>query len=74
MMAIYIKDGDDILDDDVIKVVNMQEISGMPFGTSVKAVVFSLIGVFVLELLTGVIGICGAFGRRKQMLAIVSPA
>ncbi|XP_076116829.1 uncharacterized protein LOC143084303 [Mytilus galloprovincialis] len=70
MMGIYIKVGDDILEDDVIKVVNMQEISGMPLGTMVKAIVFSLIGVFVLELLTGVVGIWGAFGRRKQMLAI----
>ncbi|VDI36254.1 Hypothetical predicted protein [Mytilus galloprovincialis] len=71
MMGIYIKVGDDILEDDVIKVVNMQEISGMPLGTMVKAIVFSLIGVFVLELLTGVVGIWGAFGRRKQMLAIM---
>lgn len=73
MMAIYIKVGDDILEDDVIKVVNMQEISGMPLGTTLKAIVFSLIGVFVMELLTGIVGIWGAFGRRKQMLAIVSP-
>ncbi|CAG2224585.1 unnamed protein product [Mytilus edulis] len=70
MMSIYIKVGDDILDEDVIKVVDMEDVAGMPLGTTVKSIVWSLIGVFVLELITGIFCIWGAIGRRQQMLAI----
>ncbi|XP_052066480.1 uncharacterized protein LOC127706064 [Mytilus californianus] len=70
MMAIYIKVGDDILDEDVIKVVDMQDVAGMPLGTTVKSIVFSLIGVFMLEVLTGIFGLWGAIGRSKKMLTI----
>ncbi|CAG2222694.1 unnamed protein product [Mytilus edulis] len=72
MMSIYIKVGDDILDEDVIKVVDMEDVAGMPLGTTMKSIVWSLIGVFVLELITGIFGIWGAIGRRQQMLAIKS--
>ncbi|CAC5380742.1 unnamed protein product [Mytilus coruscus] len=72
MMAIYIKVGDDILDTDVIKVADMQDVAGMPLGTTVKSIVFSLIGVFALELLTGIFGIWGVIGHRKPMLMIKS--
>ncbi|CAC5407314.1 unnamed protein product [Mytilus coruscus] len=70
MMSIYIKVGDDILDEDVIKVVDMEDVAGMPLGTTMKSIVFSLIVVFVLELLTGIFGIWGAIGRKERMLAI----
>ncbi|XP_052065763.1 uncharacterized protein LOC127705485 [Mytilus californianus] len=70
LMAIYIKFGDDILDTDVIKIVDMQDVAGMPLGTTVKSIILSLIGVFVLELLTGIFGIWGVIGRRKPMLLI----
>ncbi|XP_052066418.1 uncharacterized protein LOC127706050 [Mytilus californianus] len=70
MMSIYIKVGDDILDEDVIKVVDMEDVAGMPLGTTMKSIVWSLIGVFVLELLAGIFGIWGAIGRKERMLAI----
>ncbi|XP_063400345.1 uncharacterized protein LOC134684953 [Mytilus trossulus] len=70
MMSIYIKVGDDILDEDVIKVVDMEDVAGMPLGTTIKSIVWSLIGVFVLELITGIFGIWGAIGRSQRMLAI----
>ncbi|VDI45776.1 Hypothetical predicted protein [Mytilus galloprovincialis] len=71
MMSIYIKVGDDILDEDVIKVVDMEDVAGMPLGTTMQSIVWSLIGVFVLELLTGIFGIWGAIGRKEGMLAII---
>ncbi|XP_052065316.1 uncharacterized protein LOC127705090 [Mytilus californianus] len=70
MMAIYIKFGDDILDTDVIKVVDMQDVAGMPLGTTVKSIVLSLNGVLGLELLTGIFGIWGVIGKRKPILLI----
>ena len=72
MMSIYIKVGDDILDDDVMKIVNIQKVGGMPLGTTVQCIVFSLIGVFAVEMVTGIFGIWGAIGRKKTMLAVVN--
>ncbi|CAC5380734.1 TSPAN9 [Mytilus coruscus] len=72
MMSIYIKVGDDILDEDVIKVVDMEDVAGMPLGTTVKSILWSLIGIFVLELITGIFGIWGAIGRRQRMLSVKS--
>ncbi|CAC5423221.1 unnamed protein product [Mytilus coruscus] len=72
IMAIYIKEGDDILDADVIKIADLQDVAGMPLGTTMKSIVFSLNGIFALELLTGILGIWGVIGQRKPMLIIKS--
>ncbi|CAG2245122.1 unnamed protein product [Mytilus edulis] len=69
-ISIYIKVKDDILDEEVIKVVDMEVIAGMPLGSTVRSIIFSLIGVFVLELITGIFGMCGALGRKKRLLAV----
>ncbi|CAC5380730.1 unnamed protein product [Mytilus coruscus] len=69
-ISIYIKVKDDILDEEVIKVVDMEVIAGMPLGSTVKSIIFSLIGVFVVELITGIFGMWGAFGRKKRLLAV----
>lgn len=74
MMSFYIKYGDDILDYDVIKIADIEHAAGMPLGTAVKSVVFSFIGVFVLELITGVCGMLGVLRHSKTMLSIVSSA
>lgn len=71
-MSFYIKYGDDILDYDVIKIADIEHAAGMPLGTAVKSVVFSFIGVFVLELITGVCGMLGILRHSKTMLSIVS--
>lgn len=72
MLAFYIKYGDAILDGDVIKIADMEYAAGMPLGTAVKSIVFSFIGVFVLELITGVCGMLGVLRHSKIMLSIVS--
>ncbi|VDI36253.1 Hypothetical predicted protein [Mytilus galloprovincialis] len=72
MMSLYIKYGDDILDDDVIKIADLENAASMPLGTAVKSIVFSFIGVFVLELITGVCGMLGVLRHSKTMLSIVS--
>lgn len=72
MMSLYIKYGDDILDYDVIKIADLEYAAGMPLGTAVKSVVFSFVGVFVLELITGVCGMLGVLRHSKTMLSIVS--
>ncbi|CAC5380744.1 unnamed protein product [Mytilus coruscus] len=69
-MSIYIKVKDDILDEEVIKIIDLEVIAGMPLGSTVKSIVFSLIGVFVVELTTGIFGLYGAFRREKRMLAV----
>ncbi|XP_052066419.1 uncharacterized protein LOC127706052 isoform X1 [Mytilus californianus] len=69
-MSIYIKVKDDILDEEVIKVVDMEVIAGMPLGSTVKSIIFSLIGVFAVELMTGIFGLWGALGRNKRLLAV----
>ncbi|XP_076116833.1 uncharacterized protein LOC143084306 [Mytilus galloprovincialis] len=71
MMLILIKVNNDILDEDVIKIVDMQILAGMPLGTTVKSIVFSFIGVFFLELVTGIFGIWGVIGRKKRVLAVL---
>ncbi|CAG2222686.1 unnamed protein product [Mytilus edulis] len=70
IMAIYIKVGDDILDADVINIADLQDVAGMPLGTTMKSIVFSLNGIFALELLTGIFGIWGVIGQKKSMLII----
>ncbi|VDI63580.1 Hypothetical predicted protein, partial [Mytilus galloprovincialis] len=70
MMLILIKVNNDILDEDVIKIVDMQMVAEMPLGTTVKSFVFSFIGVFFLELVTGIFGIWGVIGRKKRVLAV----
>ncbi|CAC5380727.1 unnamed protein product [Mytilus coruscus] len=70
MMSIFIKANNDILNEDVIKIVDIKILAGMPLGTTVKAVVFSFIGVFFLELVTSIFGIWGAIGRKKRVLAV----
>lgn len=50
----------------------MEVIAGMPLGSTVRSIIFSLIGVFVLELITGIFGMCGALGRKKRLLAVMS--
>lgn len=72
MMLILMKVNNDILNEDVIKIIDIEILAGMPLGTTVKSVVFSFIGVFVLELVSGIFGIWGAIGRKKQILAVVS--
>ncbi|CAC5398196.1 unnamed protein product [Mytilus coruscus] len=69
-LSIYIKVKDDILDEEVIKVVDMEVIAGMPLGSTVKSIIFSLIGVFVVEIITGIFGLWGALGRKKRLLAV----
>ncbi|VDI36251.1 Hypothetical predicted protein [Mytilus galloprovincialis] len=69
-MSIYIKVKDDILDEEVIKIIDLEVIAGMPLGTTIKSIVFSLIGVFVVELITGIVGLYGAFKREKLMLVV----
>ncbi|XP_076116463.1 uncharacterized protein LOC143083940 [Mytilus galloprovincialis] len=69
-MSIYIKVKDDILDEEVIKIIDLEVIAGMPLGTTIKSIVFSLIGVFVIELITGIVGLYGALRREKLMLAV----
>ncbi|CAG2238748.1 ANKRD6 [Mytilus edulis] len=69
-MSIYIKVKDDILDEEVIKIIDLEVIAGMPLGTTIKSIVFSLIGVFVVELITGIVGLYGAFRREKLMLVV----
>ncbi|CAC5406256.1 unnamed protein product [Mytilus coruscus] len=70
MMSILMKVNNDILNEDVIKIIDMEILAGMPLGTTVKYVVFSFIGVFVLELVSGIFGIWGAIGRKKRILAV----
>ncbi|XP_076116834.1 uncharacterized protein LOC143084307 [Mytilus galloprovincialis] len=70
MMLILMKVNNDILNEDVIKIIDIEILAGMPLGTTVKSVVFSFIGVFVLELVSGIFGIWGAIGRKKQILAV----
>ncbi|CAG2222688.1 unnamed protein product [Mytilus edulis] len=70
MISLYIKYGDDILDDDVIKIADLENAASMPLGTAVKSIVFSFIGVFVLELITGVCGMLGVLRHSKTMLSI----
>lgn len=72
VLSIYIKLRDDILDDNVMKIVNIQEVFGMPFGSTVQSIVFSLIGVFVLEFVTGTFGTYGTLRKQKQFLVLVS--
>ncbi|XP_071122866.1 uncharacterized protein [Mytilus edulis] len=69
-ISIYIEVKDDILDEEVIKVVDIEVIAGMPLGSTVRSIIFSLIGVFVLELITGIFGMCGALGRKQRLLAV----
>lgn len=71
-MSIYIKVKDDILDEEVIKIIDLEVVAGMPLGSTVRSIIFSLIGVFVVELITGIVGLYGAFRREKLMLAVVS--
>ncbi|VDI45778.1 Hypothetical predicted protein [Mytilus galloprovincialis] len=70
MMLILMKVNNDILNEDVIKIIDIEILAGMPLGTTVKSVVFSFIGVFVLELVSGIFGIWGAIGRKKRILAV----
>lgn len=64
MMLILMKANNDILNEDVIKIVDIEILAGMPLGTTVKSIVVSFIGVFVLELVTGIFGIWGVIGRK----------
>ena len=72
MMSIYIKEADDILESDVIKIVNVYNINGIPYGTAVKCVIYSLAGVFALDLLKGISGFYGVFAKKQQLLVVVS--
>ncbi|XP_063417199.1 uncharacterized protein LOC134699534 [Mytilus trossulus] len=70
MMLILMKVNNDLLNEDVIKIIDIEILAGMSLGTTVKSVVFSFIGVFVLELVSGIFGIWGAIGRKKRILAV----
>lgn len=72
MMLIFIRANNDTLNEDVINIVDIEILAGMPLGSTVKCIVFSFIGVFVLELVTGIFGIWGVLGKKKQLLAVVS--
>ncbi|CAC5380733.1 unnamed protein product [Mytilus coruscus] len=72
MMLIFIKANNDILNEDVIKIVDIEILAGMPLGTTVQSIVFSFIEVFFLELVTGIFGIWGVIGRKKRVLAVIA--
>ncbi|XP_052066424.1 uncharacterized protein LOC127706053 isoform X1 [Mytilus californianus] len=69
-ISIYIKIAESVLDENVIKIVNIYDIYGMPIGTTTKWVVFSLIGAFVLDTTSGVFGVCGAFYKKPYFLVV----
>lgn len=70
-ISIYIKIAKSVLDENVIKIVNIYDIYGMPIGTITKWIVFSLIGAFVLDTISGVFGFCGAFYKKPHFLVVV---
>ena len=55
-----------------MKMVNIEKVFGVPLGSTVQSIVFSLIGVLVLEFMTGILGLLGAVKKRKYFLVVVS--
>lgn len=72
MLIAYMKAKDAIFDDNVTRIMNLDTSYKMELGTAMRSIAYSIIGVFLMEFVTGVFCTLGALCKIKPFLVVVS--